>query len=655
MPSNVLAVRWRARLFSLVIGSLALGACADASRTPMQPEVEGASLVAGRVSNISYASGTTPVTAYDPIIPAVGDPYWNYTKCVATPEVGPNADWQNPHPAVTGLTHPWIDSYFTGAGWINAWGTPGQTPPSQGPLGQSWTKYTTTVEGNGDFVIRLLADNCSWIYLDNTLVGVQGNDLSANSYGLNLNGSHELTFVIFDGGGAAGGKFILETTTTPPPPLNPDLDGDGHENTADAFPLNPDEWDDTDGDGVGDNSDAYPEDPTRWVAQPMQSPSATTVTFGPGPFVYTGSAFAATATTTSGETVLATPAVVLSGDCTNAGSTCSATATYDGDPAHLGSVGTATITIAPAPTTTTVSFTAASYVYSGSAIAATASAGATIVYTGSCTNVGTCTATATTAGDANHLGSSAVANAAITRAPSTTAVSFGPGPFPYTGSAYTATASVSPSGSATIAYSGDCINGGITCTATATYAGDVNHNGSQATASIAITYTVCKAGRGDDDDHHGDDDDDDDGEHRGRGDDDDKGSRGVESGSTIPVKLSVCNAQGRNISSRSLPVKAVGISPTGSLNDSGRANPGYLFRLDDGRYMFNLSTKGLTAGNYTLDYTIGNDATVYHYAFTIRPDEHKGKHDGKDDDRDDDKKDGKKDGKKDSKKDGKKS
>lgn len=643
MPHKVTAARWRAPLISLVLASVALGACADASRTPTQPETEGVALVAGRVANISYSSGITPVTAYDPIVPTVGDPNWTTTKCVATPEVGIGADWQNPHPAVTGLTHPWINDYFTGAGWINAWGVPGQTPPSQGPLGQTWTKYTTQVQGNGSFVIRLLADNCSWIYLDNTLVGVQGTDLSKNSYGLTLNGTHELTFIIFDGGGAAGGKFMLETTTTPPPPLNPDLDGDGHPNTSDAFPLNPDEWADTDGDGVGDNSDAYPEDPTRWVAQPLQSPSVTTVTFGPGPFVYTGTAFVATATTTSGETVIATPAVVLSGDCTNAGSSCTATATYDGDPAYVGSVGTATITIAPAPSTTTVSFGSGPFPYKGSAYAATASVSpsgtAVIAYTGDCTNAGTgCTATATYAGDANHAASSASASITITKAPSTTTVSFGSGPFPYKGSAYTATASVSPSGSAAITYAGDCINGGTTCTATAVYAGDANHTGSQASARITITYTVCAAGRDDDDDHQGDDD------------DDDKSSRGVKSGSTIPVKLSVCDAAGRNISSRTLSVKAVGISPTGSLNDSGRANPGYLFRLDDGKYIFNLSTKGLAAGNYTLDYTIGNDPTVYHYAFTIRADEHKGKGDGKDDDRDDDKKDGKKGDKKDGKK-----
>jgi hypothetical protein len=40
-----------------------------------------------------------------------------------------------------------------------------------------------------------------------------------------------------------------------------DLDGDGHGDADDAFPLDPTEWSDRDGDGVGDNSDPFPDDP----------------------------------------------------------------------------------------------------------------------------------------------------------------------------------------------------------------------------------------------------------------------------------------------------------------------------------------------------------------------------------------------------------
>jgi hypothetical protein len=34
-------------------------------------------------------------------------------------------------------------------------------------------------------------------------------------------------------------------------------------NGPDAFPDDPDEWDDSDGDGVGDNEDKFPDDPKR--------------------------------------------------------------------------------------------------------------------------------------------------------------------------------------------------------------------------------------------------------------------------------------------------------------------------------------------------------------------------------------------------------
>ncbi len=218
------------RLVPVVLASLALAACAE-SRIAAPDD----SRVVMPLASL-FTSGATPVTAYDPIFPAAADPTWPTTSCTATPAVGLNANWQNPHPAVTGLNHPWINDYFP-AGWINAWPELNASghPLSKGPDGQSWTKYTTQVEGNGSFVVRLLADNCSWIYLDGTLVGVQGTDLTKNSYGLTLNGTHTLTFIIFDGGGAAGGKFLLETTTTPPPPL--DSDGDGVPNISDPEPY----------------------------------------------------------------------------------------------------------------------------------------------------------------------------------------------------------------------------------------------------------------------------------------------------------------------------------------------------------------------------------------------------------------------------------
>lgn len=246
------------RLFALA-ALASLPACADVVTEPGQAEMREIGARASTVTQV-FTSGSH-VKTWDPIIPASTYPNWETTVCTNIPLVGRNANWQNPHNAFVVGGHPWAYDYFY-APWINAW----NSLASVGPGGHNWTKYETEVSGNGSFVIRLLADNCSWIYLDGTLVGVQNTNLAANSYGLTLNGAHTLEFIIFDGGGAAGGKFILETTTNPPPPLNPDLDGDGHPNTQDAFPLDPTEWEDSDGDGVGDNADAYPNDPTRWEA-----------------------------------------------------------------------------------------------------------------------------------------------------------------------------------------------------------------------------------------------------------------------------------------------------------------------------------------------------------------------------------------------------
>ena len=44
-----------------------------------------------------------------------------------------------------------------------------------------------------------------------------------------------------------------------------DTDGDGYNDTIDAFPTNPSEWNDTDNDGVGDNTDTFPHNASEWI------------------------------------------------------------------------------------------------------------------------------------------------------------------------------------------------------------------------------------------------------------------------------------------------------------------------------------------------------------------------------------------------------
>jgi hypothetical protein len=71
---------------------------------------------------------------------------------------------------------------------------------------------------------------------------------------------------------------------------------------------------------------------------------------------------------------------------------------------------------------------------------------------------------------------------------------------------------------------------------------------------------------------------------------DDDGNRG---GRVLPIEVEVCKAVSRNSGSRSLRVKA-------------------------GSYIFDRSTKNIAAGAYTLDSTMGNDPTIYHFALTLR-------------------------------------
>ena len=159
---------------------------------------------------VVYTSNSQ-VQTWDPIFPASAYGNWPAQACAPTPAVGPNANWVNPHNAFDfgPSAHPWQPTAGFIANWINAW----SNLSSQGPSGQSWTKYQTQVSGNGSFVLNLLADNCSWVYLDSTLVGYQNANLQPRTYPVTLSGTSTLTFIIFDGGGLAGGMYRLETNT----------------------------------------------------------------------------------------------------------------------------------------------------------------------------------------------------------------------------------------------------------------------------------------------------------------------------------------------------------------------------------------------------------------------------------------------------------
>jgi probable HAF family extracellular repeat protein len=101
-------------------------------------------------------------------------------------------------------------------------------------------------------------------------------------------------------------------------------------------------------------------------------------------------------------------------------------------------------------------------------------------------------------------------------------------------------------------------------------------------------------------------------------------SRAVKSGSTIPIKIQVCNANG-NQSSANLVVHAISVSKASNsvnsiVEDAGNANPDNDFRFDLSLagYIFNLTTKGLTPGTYNLNIRIGSDTTTYSVPFQVK-------------------------------------
>lgn len=105
-------------------------------------------------------------------------------------------------------------------------------------------------------------------------------------------------------------------------------------------------------------------------------------------------------------------------------------------------------------------------------------------------------------------------------------------------------------------------------------------------------------------------------------------SKSHKAGSTVPVKLQLCDFNGANYSSSSIVVKAMSVSKqdnsaSGILDDSGAANsPEMNFRYDaalggSGGYIFNLSTKGLTTGTWKVTFSV-NGTGSYSVTFDIK-------------------------------------
>lgn len=190
------------------------------------------------VGNVFKSEGGDKIRTYDVILPEQGyghdqnDPNsWYNAVCTQNGSIGLNVDWnrtENQYAYDVG-NHPWEGNYSFDAAWINAINTinSNETTDPDGNVGpedgQNWTRYDMDIKGDAGetFLLQLVADNCSWVYLDGDLVGFQGATAPITyEYGVTTNGQDQvLSFVIWDGNGLAGGKFRMETTTTPPPPI----------------------------------------------------------------------------------------------------------------------------------------------------------------------------------------------------------------------------------------------------------------------------------------------------------------------------------------------------------------------------------------------------------------------------------------------------
>ena len=219
----------------------------------------------------------------------------------------------------------------------------------------------------------------------------------------------------------------------------------------------------------------------------------------PASETYTGSAIKPCTAVATGAGGLNKSVTVTYGDNTNAG-TATASASYDGDDNHTASTGSTTFTIEKAASVVAVTCPA-SETYTGSPIetctaAATGVGGLNQTLTVSHTaniNVGTATANATYAGDANHLGSTGSETFEITKAASLVAVTCDPTEVTYTGVALEpCSAVVTGAGglheSLATTYA-DNTNAG-TATANATYSGDANHLGSTGSETFEITKAM---------------------------------------------------------------------------------------------------------------------------------------------------------------------
>jgi hypothetical protein len=96
-------------------------------------------------------------------------------------------------------------------------------------------------------------------------------------------------------------------------------------------------------------------------------------------------------------------------------------------------------------------------------------------------------------------------------------------------------------------------------------------------------------------------------------------------GSTIPVKLQLCDVNGTNTSSPGVTLNSVGLvkidntaSTTVDTTTSATADRDFRYDAGLGGYIYNLKTTGLTTGTWQLNFTTSGDGVPHSVRFDIR-------------------------------------
>ena len=160
-----------------------------------------------------------------------------------------------------------------------------------------------------------------------------------------------------------------------------------------------------------------------------------------------------------------------------------------------------------------------------------------------------------------------------------------------------ATVTLSASGTATFASSSLSVT---SHSITATYGGDGNFNGSTGNLTQQVTYAICALY---------------------------DQTRSVKGGAPFPIRLQLCDVNGSDISASTIVLHATQITNvsgfSGTPETVGNANPDSDFRFDStlgttGGYVFNLSTKALASGTYSLQFMATGDPVTHSVMFGVK-------------------------------------